>query len=277
MTSRIPRAPRTQVMGILNVTPDSFSDGGDYFDTAAAIEHGQRLLDEGADMIDVGGESTRPGTERTSEAEEMRRVLPVVEALAERGACLSVDTMRASVAAAAAAGGAAIINDVSGGLADPEMVDAVAESGCAYIVMHWRGHSTVMGERTHYEDVITDVCRETGEQVERALAAGIAPDNIITDPGIGFATTAGQNWQLLRGIEAFRRLGYPVLIAVSRKRFLGTLLAREGWQTTPKQRDYATAAITAWMAERGLWAVRTHSVRAQREAIAVVEELRKET
>ncbi|QGF25170.1 dihydropteroate synthase [Raineyella fluvialis] len=263
-------------MGIVNVTPDSFSDGGDHSDTASAVRHGLALLAEGADMLDVGGESTRPGIERTPEAEELRRVVPVVEELAARGAIVSVDTMRASVARATAAAGATIINDVSGGLADPQMYAAVAESGCAYVVMHWRGHSTEMDRHTGYTDVVGQVRDEIAERVELALAAGIAADDIIVDPGIGFAKTREQDWELLRQVGVLSGLGYPVLIGVSRKRFLGEVLAETRLAHTPKDRDFATAAVTGWMAERGIWAVRTHEVRAQRDAIAVVQALRGE-
>lgn len=272
--SHVPRAPRTQVMGIVNVTPDSFSDGGDHATVESAIEHGLRLLDEGADLLDVGGESTRPGIRRTPEAEELRRVVPVVEALVAHGSIVSVDTMRASVARASAAVGATIINDVSGGLADPEMFDAVAEAGIAYVVMHWRGYSTEMDRHTAYADVVAEVRAEVEEQVGKALVAGIAADEIIVDPGIGFAKTREQDWELLRHIDALSSLGYPVLIGVSRKRLLGDVLAADTGPRSPKERDFATAAVTGWMAERGIWAVRTHEVRAQRDAIAVVQALR---
>ncbi|WOQ16301.1 dihydropteroate synthase [Raineyella sp. W15-4] len=274
--SRIPSAPRTQVMGIVNVTPDSFSDGGEHFGTDAAVRHGLRLLAEGADMLDVGGESTRPGIARTPEAEELRRVVPVVEQLAARGATVSVDTMRASVARATAAVGARIINDVSGGLADPEMYAAVAESGCAYVLMHWRGHSTEMDRRTTYDDVVGQVRDEVAARLARAVDAGIAVDDIIVDPGIGFAKTREQDWELLRHVDRLSALGRPVLIGVSRKRLLGQVVTGTGAEHSPKDRDFATAAVTGWMAERGIWAVRTHEVRAQRDAIAVVRALRGE-
>lgn len=273
MTS-IPLAPRTQVMGIVNVTPDSFSDGGEHFGTEQAVRHGLRLLEEGADMLDVGGESTRPGIARTPEDEELRRVVPVVEQLVARGAIVSVDTMRASVARATAAVGARIINDVSGGLADPEMYATVADAGCAYVVMHWRGHSTEMDRRTAYDDVVGQVRDEVAERVELAVVAGIARDDIIVDPGIGFAKTREQDWQLLRHVDVFSALGHPVLIGVSRKRLLGEVVAGTRPEHSPKDRDFATAAVTGWMAERGIWAVRTHEVRAQRDAIAVVRALR---
>jgi len=263
-------------MGIVNVTPDSFSDGGEHFGTDAAVRHGLRLLAEGADMLDVGGESTRPGIARTPEAEELRRVVPVVEQLAARGATVSVDTMRASVARATAAVGARIINDVSGGLADPEMYAAVAESGCAYVLMHWRGHSTEMDRRTTYDDVVGQVRDEVAARLARAVDAGIAVDDIIVDPGIGFAKTREQDWELLRHVDRLSALGRPVLIGVSRKRLLGQVVTGTGAEHSPKDRDFATAAVTGWMAERGIWAVRTHEVRAQRDAIAVVRALRGE-
>lgn len=263
-------------MGIVNVTPDSFSDGGDHATVEAAVAHGRRLLGEGADMLDVGGESTRPGIARTEESEELRRVVPVVEELVGHGAVVSVDTMRASVARACAAAGATIINDVSGGLADPEMFAAVAEAGTAYVVMHWRGHSTEMDRRSRYDDVVAEVRAEVAEQVERAVAAGIDREDIIIDPGIGFAKTREQDWELLRRVEEFDVLGRPVLIGVSRKRFLGDVLAADRGPRSPKERDFATAAVTGWMAERDIWAVRTHEVRAQRDAIAVVRALRGE-
>lgn len=269
----IPRADRTQVMGIVNVTPDSFSDGGDHADTDSAVRHGLALLDQGADILDVGGESTRPGSTRPSEAEELARVVPVVAELSARGAIVSVDTMRASVAAASAEAGARIINDVSGGLADPGMHAAVAGTDLAYVVMHWRGHGDRMHERAHYTDVVAEVRDEVATQVDRALAAGIGPERLIIDPGIGFATTRVHDWELLRHVDEFAALGYPVLIGASRKRFLGDLLAHDGDPRPPKSRDAATAAVTAWIAQRHIWAVRTHEVRAQRDVIAVMHAL----
>lgn len=265
----------TRVMGILNVTPDSFSDGGDWFDHGAAIAHGLEMVARGADLVDVGGESTRPGIARTSAEEELRRVLPVVRALADRGVAVSVDTMRAEVAEATVGAGAALINDVSGGLADPEMLPVVARAGVPLVAMHWRAHSTTMQDLAHYDDVVGEVCAELGERVEAALAAGIARDALVLDPGIGFAKTADHNWELLRHLDRLEALGLPVLVGVSRKRFLGVLLADEdGDERPPKGRDAATAAITTLCARRRVWAVRTHSVRAQRDAVAVVERLR---
>lgn len=267
----LPRLDRTQVMGVVNVTPDSFSDGGRWFDPDAAIEHGFALLAEGADVVDVGGESTRPGAARPDVAEELRRVLPVVEALAGAGATVSVDTMRAEVAAAAVAAGARLVNDVSGGLAEAEMLRTVAGLGVAYVCMHWRGHSDVMQDRTVYADVVSDVVRELGERLERARAAGIKPDQLVVDAGFGFAKTGEHNWELLRRIDELDVLGVPQLVGVSRKRFLGSLLADgRGRPRPPVERDAATTALTTLLACRGVWGVRVHSVRASRDAVAVV-------
>lgn len=270
-------AERTLVMGIVNVTPDSFSDGGDHADPAAAVEHGRRLLAEGADILDVGGESTRPGSQRPSVAEELRRVLPVVEALAAEGAVVSVDTMRAEVARQTARAGAAIINDVAGGLADEAMLPTVAELGLPYVLMHWREHGSAMQQQEHlrYGEVVADVIGELQTRVDAARAAGIEADKIVLDPGIGFSKDAEHNWELLRHVDQLDRLGHPLLIGVSRKRFLGRLLAAaDGTERAPKERDDATIALTTIMAQQRVWAVRTHAVRSQRDAIAVVEAMR---
>ena len=263
-------------MGILNVTPDSFSDGGEHLGFEAAIAHGRRLLAEGADIIDVGGESTRPGAERAPVEVELGRVLPVIRELAAAGATVSVDTMRAQVATEAVAAGAALVNDVAGGLADPAMLDTVAGLGVGYIAMHWRGHSTVMQQLTQYDDVVTDVASELARRRDAALAAGIAPERLVLDPGLGFAKTADHNWALLARLDELRALGQPLLVGASRKRFLGELLAEGGELRPPKQRDDATTAITALLASRHIWGVRTHDVTAQRDAIAVAERLAKE-
>ena len=255
----------TIVMGVLNVTPDSFSDGGLHADTEAAVTHGRLLASQGAEIIDVGGESTRPGATRVPEVEEMERVIPVIEALVAHGITCSVDTMRASVARAAVAAGARIVNDVSGGLADPGMLDAVADLGVDYVAMHWRGHSDVMQQHTGYSDVVADVAAELATRRDAALAAGIAAERIILDPGIGFAKTSEQNWLLLRGLDALQAMGHRLLVGVSRKRFLGELL--DGRPAT--DRDAATAAVTTWCAAHGIWAVRTHEVPAQRDAAQV--------
>ena len=274
----LPRLDRTQVIGVLNVTPDSFSDGGRWFDPDAAVAHGLDLLAQGADLVDVGGESTRPGADRPDVAEELRRVLPVVRRLTEGGAVVSVDTMRAEVAAAAVEAGARLVNDVSGGLAEDEMLRTVAGLGVPYVCMHWRGHSDVMQDRTTYADVVTDVVAELRERLERALAAGIAADQLVVDAGLGFAKTGEHNWELLRRLDELDVLGVPQLVGVSRKRFLGTLLAGpDGVDRPPAGRDDATTALTTVLAARGVWGVRVHAVRASRDAIAVAERLRART
>lgn len=262
----------TVVMGVLNVTPDSFSDGGRHDTLPAAVAHGLRLATDGAALVDVGGESTRPGAGRVPLAQELARVVPVVEALAAEGVACSVDTMRAEVAEAAVAAGAVLVNDVSGGLADERMLRTVAELGVDYVAMHWRAHSATMQRHTDYDDVVPDVLAETLARRDAAVAAGIAPERIILDPGIGFAKTGEQNWELLRRLDLFRATGHRVLVGVSRKRFLGELLGRDD----PQERDQATAAVSAWCALHGVWAVRTHEVRAQLDAIAVARELRNE-
>lgn len=260
---------RTLVMGIVNVTPDSFSDGGEHATVPAAVAHARRLLDEGVDILDIGGESTRPGAERPSLAEELRRVVPVVEELAATGAVVSVDTMRAVVARASMAAGASIINDVSGGLADDQMVPVVARAGADFVCMHWRGFLGSGHTRADYTDVVTEVLAELTERLDACVAGGIAPEKLVSDIGFGFSKTAEQNWELLRHLDAFQALGYRQLVGVSRKRFLGELLdGRE-----PTGRDAATAAVTAICAQQGIWAVRTHSVQDHRDVIAVVERM----
>ncbi len=260
----------TRVMGIVNVTPDSFSDGGDHLDTASAVAHGLRLAAEGAAVIDVGGESTRPGAGRVSAAEELERVLPVVAALAEQGVAVSVDTMRAEVAQRCAEAGAVIVNDVSGGLADPQMLATVARLGCLYIAMHWRGHSDRMQEAATYADVVAEVRAELLDRVKAAVSARIEPELIVLDPGIGFSKDTEQNWALLRAAEDFQQIGLPVLWGVSRKRFLTEASGGGG----PRQRDPASAAVSGWLAGVGVWAVRTHTVSEHLAAIRVAERLR---
>lgn len=260
----------TLVMGIVNVTPDSFSDGGRWDTADAAVAHARELLGQGAGIIDVGGESTRPGAERVGEEEELRRVVPVVAALAEVGATVSVDTMRASVASRAVAAGAAIVNDVSGGRADPRMLEVVASSGAQMVIMHWRAHSSTMQDQTDYDDVVSDVTRELVAQRDAALAAGIPADRIILDPGIGFSKTLQQNWVLLRHLERFQGLGHRLLVGASRKGFLGEVLGGR----PADDRDVATAAVTAWCAAHGVWAVRTHEVEMQIDAVAVGARIR---
>lgn len=262
-------AGRTLVMGIVNVTPDSFSDGGDFLATDAAIAHGHDLLVQGADIVDVGGESTRPGAARVSVDDEADRVLPVVRALCSAGAVVSIDTMRAEVARAATEAGAVIVNDVSGGLGDAAMLATVAELGVGYIAMHWRGQSDLMQGLAVYGDVVADVCAELAECRDAALAAGIAAENLVLDPGLGFAKTPAQNWTLLARLDALQALGQPLLVGASRKRFLGELLTGR----PPKERDDATVALTTLLAQRGVWGVRTHTVRAHADAIAVVARL----
>ena len=270
----LPQPGRTLVMGVVNVTPDSFSDGGIWFASSDAIRHGLDLLAEGADIIDVGGESTRPGAARPEIAEELRRVLPVVTELAAAGACVSIDTMRPTVAAEAISAGAQLVNDVSGGRADPAMLSLVAQAGLPYVCMHWRGHSEDMQNRAHYTDVVTDVLAELGEQVSAALAAGIAADRLIVDPGFGFAKTGEHNWLLLQRFDELGALGLPVLAGVSRKTFIGTLLADgEGVPRTPRERDDASVALTTVLAMHRIWGVRVHTVRANRDAIAIVNRL----
>ena len=258
------------VMGVVNVTPDSFSDGGQWFEPDAAIAHGRDLLAEGADILDVGGESTRPGAERPSLDEELRRVLPVVEALAAAGAVVSVDTMRAEVASRALAAGARVINDVSGGLADPEMAAVAAGAGVPFIAMHWRGHSRDMQDRAVYTDVAAEVCAELSVRAEELLAQGISRDNLVLDPGFGFSKLAAHNWSLLRHLDQVTGLGFPVLVGTSRKAFLGRLGVPEGSDPRPPlERDAATAATSLYAAMAGVWAVRVHHVPSTLDALRV--------
>jgi len=258
-------------MGVVNVTPDSFSDGGLWLDPGRAVAHGLELVEAGADLVDVGGESTRPGAQRVTEEEELRRVLPVVRGLAGQGVVVSVDTMRASVAERAMEAGARVINDVSGGLADPAMSGVAARSGAPFVAMHWRGQSAGMDARAVYGDVVGEVVKEIHDRVEALLAAGLRPEQIITDPGLGFAKTREQDWALLARTDALVALGYPVLVAASRKRFLGTLLAdpESGEPRPPRERDAATAAVSVLAAAAGAWAVRVHDVRATADAVRV--------
>ncbi|MBW3639242.1 MAG: dihydropteroate synthase [Actinobacteria bacterium] len=258
-------------MGVVNVTPDSFSDGGRHADAADAVRHGRRLLDEGADLLDVGGESTRPGAQRVPEQEERRRVLPVVAALAASGAVVSVDTTRASVAVAALEVGAQLVNDVSGGLADPDMLPAVAAGAVAYVAMHWRGPSIDMQSRAAYDDVVHEVGAELLERRAAAVAAGIDPQRLLLDPGLGFGKDAGHNWGLLSRLPELAALGQPLLVGASRKAFLGELLAAPTGERRPTDgRDAAGAAVTVLAAQAGAWAVRVHDVRSSADAVRVV-------
>ncbi|MFG3099543.1 dihydropteroate synthase [Streptomyces sp. NPDC048182] len=261
---------RCAVMGVVNVTPDSFSDGGRFFDPTAAVKRGLALVAEGADLVDVGGESTRPGAARVDEEEELRRVVPVVRALAAEGLTVSVDTMRASVAERALAAGAALVNDVSGGLADPRMVPVVADAGAPFVVMHWRGFLAGGNVRGQYADVVGEVVDELHARVEAVLAGGVAADRIVVDPGLGFSKDAEHDLVLLAHLDRLLALGHPVLVAASRKRFLGRVLAGPGAAPPPaRERDAATAAVSALAAHAGAWAVRVHEVRATADAVRV--------
>ena len=266
---------RTLVMGVLNVTPDSFSDGGQFNDPKIATDHALQMIADGADIIDIGGESTRPGSDRISVQEELDRVLPVISALADTGVAISIDTMRVNVARAAVQAGACMINDVSGGKADPEMLGYIATLNTPFILMHWRGPSNIMNTLTDYTDVVADVTAEISQQVDVAVAAGIARDRIAIDPGIGFAKTVDQNWPILRHLDVLEELGLPILMGASRKKFLGELLAKDGVAREMEERESATAAISTLMAARGLWAVRVHDVKSSSDAIAVVDRIAK--
>jgi len=255
----------TVVIGVLNVTPDSFSDGGLYESLDAAVAHAVEMREQGAELVDIGGESTRPGAERVDADTEIKRVVPVIAALREEGVKTSVDTTRASVAAAALEVGASIVNDVSGGLADAEMRRVVAAAGCPYVIMHWRGHSRDMQTLATYGDVVAEVRDELAQRVEEALAAGIARDRIILDPGLGFAKTAAHNWLLSRHLDVFVGMGYPVLFGASRKSYLGALLDGR----PANERDVATAATSVLAAQAGVWGVRVHDVRATIDALKV--------
>ncbi|WP_455680871.1 dihydropteroate synthase [Streptomyces clavifer] len=266
----LPEWDRCAVMGVVNVTPDSFSDGGHWFDTTAAIKHGLELAAEGADLIDVGGESTRPGASRVDEAEELRRVVPVVRGLASEGVTLSVDTMRARVAEQAVAAGAVLVNDVSGGLADPDMIPVVAAADVPFVVMHWRGFSESMNSRAVYEDVVAEVVAELRERMDSVIGGGVSPEKLVIDPGLGFAKDAAHDLSLVAHLARLRELGRPLLVAASRKRFLGHVLAGDGAAPPPaRERDAATAAISALSANAGAWAVRVHAVRATADAVRV--------
>ncbi len=248
------------VMGILNVTPDSFADGGRHNDYDAAVSRGLEMIAEGVDIIDIGGESTRPGADRVSEEQEIARTIPVIAELAKHGATISIDTMRASTAAAAINAGALIIKDVSGGLADNAMLQTAARLQVPYIAMHWRGHSKDMNSKAIYGDVVNEVIAELNERIDAALDAGIDKDKLIIDPGIGFAKDAEHNWAIIDSIDRFVAMGYPVLVGASRKRFLGG--------ESPDEREQATIELTKRLGTTGIWAVRVHSVKPHKEVLS---------
>ena len=262
---------RPRVMGVVNVTPDSFSDGGRYAAPAAAVEHGLALLEQGADLLDIGGESTRPGATRPLVAEELARVVPVIRELAGAGAVVSVDTMRHEVAEAALEAGAVVVNDVSGGLADPALLEVVAAAGATYVAMHWRAHSDRMREFAVYDEpggVVAAVCRELEERVAAIRAAGVADDRIVLDPGLGFAKTPAHSWELLRDLDPLMALGHPLLVGASRKSFLGSLLADAAGPRPVGEREAAHLAVVLEVARAGVWGVRVHDVRSARDALA---------
>jgi len=257
-------------MGILNVTPDSFSDGGRYAETGRAVEQGLRLAEEGADLVDVGGESTRPGAEPVPVEAELARVVPVVRELVRAEVAVSVDTMHAAVARAAIEAGASMVNDVSGGLADPAMAAVVAAAGVPYVAMHWRAPSREMDRHAVYRDVVADVTAELLRRVDALAAAGVDPGRIILDPGLGFAKRATHDWELLTHLSALRATGLPVLVGASRKRFIGAALSdRAGVDSVPGDRDAATAAVSALAAVAGAFCVRVHDVRSSLHAVCV--------
>lgn len=260
---------RPLVMGVLNVTPDSFSDGGRWLDRDDAAAHARDLVAQGADIIDVGGESTRPGAGRITREEELDRTLPVVTALVEAGVTVSIDTMRAEVASRAVAAGAAYVNDVSGGLADPEMPSVVARLGCDIILMHWRGHSRDMQQRATYVDVADEVVGELSQRVDAFTAAGVEPERIILDPGLGFAKTFEHNWRLIAALPTLIALGHRVTVGTSRKGFLGAVGRPGGSPRPPLERDVATAVTSAYLSDTGVWAVRVHDVRSTVDALDV--------
>ncbi|MEV6607291.1 dihydropteroate synthase [Kutzneria sp. NPDC051319] len=258
-------------MGVVNVTADSFSDGGRYLHTEDAVRHGLELWERGADLVDVGGESTRPGADRVDADVEIARVVPVIEQLSAQGVLVSVDTTRAVVADAALGAGAAVVNDVSGGLADPQMAKVVAAMGAPWILMHWRGHSKNMTDLATYRDVVAEVRDELSARVDAALAAGVSADALVLDPGLGFAKRREHDWALLHGLDQLLGMGFPLLVGASRKRFLGALLAdADGTPRPPDGREVATTTITALAAAAGVWGVRVHDVGRSMDAALVV-------
>jgi dihydropteroate synthase len=265
----LPSADRCLVLGVVNVTPDSFSDCGRHATTADAVGRGLALVADGADLVDVGGESTRPGADRVEAAVERQRVVPVVHALAAAGVPVTVDTTRAAVAISALEAGAVAVNDVSGGLADPSMLFVVADHEVPVVLMHWRGPSRDMQSRTHYDDVVREVVDHLAERADAAIRAGVAPERVVLDPGLGFAKTAAHNWALLAHLDRLRALGHPVLVGASRKAFLGSLLAEGATPRRTDDREDATTAVTALAAAAGAWGVRVHHARASADAVRV--------
>jgi dihydropteroate synthase len=262
-------------MGVLNVTPDSFSDGGCFADHDDAVAHGLAMHAAGADYVDVGWESTRPGADRVDSQEECRRILPVIADLAAAGVRVSVDTTRAEVAEAALGAGAVLVNDISGGLADSGMAKLVADAGVPWVLMHWRGHSRDMYAQAVYDDVVTEVCTELSARVDDALAAGVSRDQLVLDPGLGFAKNAAHNWALLASLDRLVALGLPVLLGASRKGFLGRLLAApDGTPRPAEERDAATLATTVLAAEAGVWGVRVHDAAASVDAVRTLTAVR---
>jgi dihydropteroate synthase len=271
---------RPLIMGVINITPDSFSDGGQFLDSNEAVKHALELVREGANIIDLGGESTRPGALRVKIDEEQARVLPVIEALMQNaefkasGAIISIDTMNAPTAALAVAAGAEIVNDVSGGLADEQMFAELKNLKCKFIVSHWRGFSETMDSMNNYTSVARDVAEELIERVAKAEAAGISRDRLIIDPGLGFAKDIAQNWHLVARLDELEKLGLPILVGASRKRFLaGALEPQDAAGVSNQRRDLATAVLTALLLQRKLWGVRVHNVATTLDAIKVVEAL----
>lgn len=264
----------TLIMGVLNVTPDSFSDGGRWSSTDAAIEHGLLLHEQGADLIDVGGESTRPGATRVAPEQEQRRVIPVVTELARQGLRLSIDTLNAATALAAAKAGASIINDVSGGLADPAMATVAADTGLTYVAMHWRAHAQQMDALADYDDVVTAVIAELSARVDALTAAGVARERIVLDPGLGFSKKTEHNWQLINQLDAVAELGLPVMVGASRKRFLAEALPIGA---PIIDRDLPTVVVSVLAAQAGAWAVRVHDVVATRIALTVLNTVTRST
>ncbi len=263
-------------MGVLNVTPDSFSDGGQFMEFDSALAHAREMASQGAQIIDIGGESTRPGSMRVSLDEEQQRVIPIIRAIKdELDVQVSIDTMNADTAAKAVAAGADIVNDVSGGLADPELFTAIADSECRYVLGHWRGHSDIMDSLANYSDVAREVVAELAEQVSMAVAAGISRDRIVVDPGLGFAKDMRQNWDLVARLDELENLELPILVGASRKRFIAHALDSENPQGVDVgRRDVATAVLTALLLQRKLWGIRVHNVSNTVDAISVVAALK---